>query len=118
MGGTGRFDQVLLIFVVVEFFFVVGIVGLLVLVALLPFVAGLAGLAFVFYWFWVMSSALAEVHDFSFALEGIGRLRDVLGDRELRQFAGAQLAGRCIRGTEQCMMSRLSARISPFCRAK
>lgn len=89
-GGSGSFSHVLVNFVVLETIFVIGIAGLLVLMALMPAVAGLAGLGFIFYWLWMFTNALAEVHKFPSAWKAFGI---VLAAWVVVNYAGVLLMG-------------------------
>ncbi|MYK32630.1 MAG: hypothetical protein F4051_13225 [Boseongicola sp. SB0670_bin_30] len=64
MGGQGRFEQVLLVFVFVWMYFTAAVVLLPILAAFSFMLTGLAGMAFFIHWIWLFISVMAEAHGF------------------------------------------------------
>ena len=71
MGGRARFDHVLIVFVLLELVFSVGIGAMMVLLLAVPTLAGLAGLAFIGYWIWLFGVTISEVHELGSALKAL-----------------------------------------------
>ncbi|MDE0697481.1 MAG: hypothetical protein OXH76_16790 [Boseongicola sp.] len=64
LGGQGKFEQVLLMFVFVWMYFTVAIVLLPILAAFSFTLTGLVGMAFFIHWIWLFVSVMAEAHGF------------------------------------------------------
>ncbi len=71
MGGRARFEHVLVVFILLELVFSVGIGSMLVLLLALPTLAGLVGLAFIGYWIWLFGVAISEVHGLGSAIKAL-----------------------------------------------